>query len=144
MGLKTAHDRAYQDFAKSQLSETAKYLTAAWEYQRRPANSPPVAEFAVAKGLHAFALRQWLDYLGGGDYKLLTKPIRDVAGKAGVGAWRGEADCPNVSANANDREVVVSTFKLPPKSVAVHPGPNNGVAVGWPSPVKGTVASRAA
>ena len=47
---------------------------------------PPVAEFAAARGLHAFALRQWLDYLGGGDYKLLTKPIRDVGGKAGVSA----------------------------------------------------------
>src|SRR5262249_31349319 len=31
------------------------------------------------------------------------------------------------------------TFKLPPKSVAVHPGPNNGVAVGWKSPVSGSV-----
>ena len=139
--LKATRDQAYQDFAKSQLSETAKYLTAAWEYRHPPANSapPPLAEFAAARGLHAFALRQLLDYLGGGDYKLLTKPIRDVAGKTGVSVWRGEADCPNVAANANDREVVVSTFKLPPKSVAVHPGPNNGVAVGWRSPVKGTV-----
>ncbi len=62
-----------------------------------------------------------------------------MGGKAGVSAWRGEADCPNVVANSTDREVAISTFKLPPKSVSVHPGPNNGVAVGWRSPVKGTV-----
>ena len=134
-------DQAYQDFAKSQLSETAKYLTAAWEYRTRPADSPalPLADFAARKGLHAFALRQWIDYLGGGDYKLLTRAVRDVGGKAGVSSWRGEADCPNVVANSTDREVAILTFKLPPKSLSVHPGPNNGVAVRWRSPVKGTV-----
>ena len=53
--------------------------------------------------------------------------------------WRGEADCPNVTANATDQEVAIQTFKLPPRSVSVHPGPNNGVVVCWRSPVKGTV-----
>ena len=65
--------------------------------------------------------------------------MRDVGGKAGVSAWRGEADCPNVVANSTDQEIAIQTFKLPPKSLSVHPGPNNGVVVGWRSPVKGTV-----
>ena len=139
--LQATRDRAYQDFAKSQLSETAKYLTAAWEHRTRPADSPalPLADFAARKGLHAFALRQWIDYLGDGDYKLLTKAVRDLAGRPGVSAWRGEADCPNVVANSTDQEIAILTFKLPPKSLSVHPGPDNGVVVRWRSPVKGTV-----
>ena len=34
-------EKAYRDFAKSQLSETAKYLTAAWEYRNQPAIRRP-------------------------------------------------------------------------------------------------------
>ncbi len=139
--LAATRQQAYQDYAKSQLSETAKYVAAVWEYHNQPAGSPvlPFAEFAARKGLQAFALRQWIDYLGGGEYRLMTKAVRDVGGKAGVQSWRGEADCPNVVANGTDQEVSILTFKLPPKSVSVHPGPNNGVVVRWRSPVKGTV-----
>ena len=139
--LKATRDQAYQDFAKSQLSETAKYLEAAWEYRNRPADSPALslADFTARKGLYTFALRQWIDSLGGGDYKLLTKAVRDVGGKAGVSTWRGEADCPNVVANSTDQEIAIQTFKLPPKSLSVHPGPSNGVVVSWLSPVKGTI-----
>ena len=35
--------------------------------------------------------------------------------------------------------MAIVTFKLPPRSVAVHPGPSNGVAVAWRSPVTGMV-----
>ena len=50
--LKTTRDRAYQDFAKSQLSETAKYLTAAWEYQHAAGELParPSPSSRPAKG----------------------------------------------------------------------------------------------
>jgi hypothetical protein len=136
--LKSSREKAYQEYAKSQLSETAKYLTAAWEY--RKASALPLDEFAAGKNLHAYAFRQWIDYLGGGDYKLMTKAIRDVGGRAGVCGWRGEPDCPNVLANGTDQPVAIQTYKLPAKSVSVHPGPNNGVVVGWRSPVKGTVS----
>jgi Protein of unknown function (DUF1553)/Protein of unknown function (DUF1549)/Planctomycete cytochrome C len=140
--LKADREKAYQGYAKSQLSETAKYLTASWEYRIALAHSPalPLGDFAAGKKLHAYALRQWIDYLGGGDYQLMMKPIRNVGGKLGVFGWRGEADCPNVLANSTDQEVAIQTFKLPAKSVSVHPGPNNGVAVGWRSPIKGTVS----
>jgi hypothetical protein len=139
--LKVEREKIYQEYAKSQLSETAKYLTAVWEYRNASADSSalPLGDFAAGKKLHTYALRQWIDYLGGGDYKLMTKAVRDMAGKPGVLGWRGEPDCPNVIANSTDQEVAIQTFKLPAKSVSVHPGPNNGVAVGWRSPVKGTV-----
>jgi Protein of unknown function (DUF1553)/Protein of unknown function (DUF1549)/Planctomycete cytochrome C len=139
--LKQQTDKVYRDFAQAQLKETAKYLVAAWEYQNPPAGQTPgtVAEFARRKELHEFALRQWLDYLGAGDYVLMPKPISNAGGMAGVFGWRGEPDCPNMLVNTTDKEVTITTLKLPPKSVAVHPGPQNGVAVAWRSPFTGTV-----
>jgi hypothetical protein len=139
--LKAVTAKHYAEFAKAQQADTAKYLLAAWDY-RHPADKqapPALAEFAKTKGLHAYALRQWLDYLDGGEYRLMTKPVRDVAGFKGVHGWRGEPDCPNLLVNTTDKEVSILTFKLPPKSAAVHPGPKSGVAVAWRSPVSGTV-----
>ena len=138
--LKTATEKHYRAFAEAQRQHTAQYLLAAWEY-RHPADkqTPSLADFAKSKQLDAYALRQWLDYLGGGDYQLMKKAVRDVGGFKGVHAWRGEPDCPNALVNTTDKETAIVTFKLPPKSVAVHPGPNNGVVVAWRSPVAGTI-----
>src|SRR5258708_29750325 len=69
----------------------------------------------------------------------MTKPIRDVHGKTGVHGWRGDPDCPSMLANTTTSPVKILTFTLPPRSVAVHPGPSNGVAVAWRSPVSGMV-----
>jgi hypothetical protein len=127
--------------AKELLPQTAKYLVAAWEYENQPADQAKLLldEFAAKRGLHVFALRQWIDYLGTGDYRLMTKPIREVAGRKGVQAWKGDPDCPSITVNTNDREEAILTFKLPAKSVCVHPGPTNGVVIAWQSPINGTV-----
>src|SRR5260370_20705365 len=69
----------------------------------------------------------------------MSKPITNAGGMAGVFGWRGEPDCPNALVNTTDKEVTLTTLKLPPKSVAVHPGPKNGVVVAWHSPFTGTV-----
>jgi hypothetical protein len=139
--LRDARQKAYQDFARSELEQTARYLLAAHDYRARPADQAGVSpeEFAAKQGLHGYALRRWL---AGGDYRLMSKPVRDVAGKKGVHGWRGDPDCPSLIANTTDKEVAILTFKLPPKSVAVHPGPTNGVVVAWRSPVTGTVGVR--
>jgi hypothetical protein len=139
--LKTTAASHYRAFARAMRSQTAKYLLAAWDYRHRPDSQAglSLARFAARKGLYKFALRQWLDYLGMGEYRLMTKPVANVLGKAGVHAWKGDPDCPSLTVNSTDKEVALLTFKLPPKSVAVHPGPNNGVAVGWKSPISGTV-----
>jgi hypothetical protein len=136
-----AAEEHYRRFAQAQLGRTADYLLAAWDYQHRPAREAGVslADHATRKGLHPYALRQWAEYLGGGDYRLMTRAVRDVQGRGGVHGWRGEPDCPSLTVNSTNREVTILTFKLPPKSVAVHPGPKNGVAVGWRSPVSGKV-----
>src|SRR5262249_43302609 len=138
--LKRAGERHYQEFARAQLPRTAEYLLAAWDSQHQDVN-PGLAlpGFAERRGLHAYALRQWVDYLGMGEYRLMDRPVRDVRGNAGVHGWKGEPDCPSLLVNSTDKEVAILTFKLPPKSVSVHPGPDNGVAVAWRSPVAGTV-----
>ncbi len=74
----------------------------------------------------------------GSIYPCRARSQRHEAGKAGrpahpdpPGHFRFE--------NNTKQEVSILTFKLPPRSVAVHPGPNNGVVVGWKSPLSGTV-----
>jgi hypothetical protein len=138
---RAAAERAYAEFARAQLGQTAKYLVAAWEYQAQAGRpgAPSPETFAASKGLHGYALRQWRDYLGLGEYRLMTTAVRDVGGKAGVLGWRGAPDCPSLVVNTNDSEVSILTFKLPPRSVSVHPGPSNGVAVAWRSPITGKV-----
>src|SRR5204863_8629769 len=116
--------------------ETARYVTAASEFR---ASGEPLPEFAARRGLHEFALRQWLEYLGLGSHALLSTPVRDVRGIPGVHSWRGVADCPNALLNCTDREQTILTFRVPPRAVTVHPGPASGVAVGWRSPVKATL-----
>ena len=140
-GLKRATVRHYAAQAKALLPQTARYVLAARDYARRPAAAAgqTAADFAASNGLRAYALRQWLDYLGEGDYRPLGTAVRDVAGKPGVHSWRGAADCPNVLVNTTAREERLATFVLPPRSTAVHPGPASGVVVAWQSPAAGVV-----
>src|SRR5262249_50106558 len=63
----------------------------------------------------------------------------NVLGRPGILAWKGAADCPNAVVNGTDKEETLLTFKLPAKSFAMHPGPTNGVLLGWRSPVDATV-----
>ena len=139
--LKAATEKQYRAFANAQRQHTAKYLLAAWEYAHptKKQSPPPLPAFAKSKGLDAYALRQWLDYLGSGEYRVMTKAMRDVGGIKGIYSWRGEPDCPNALINTTDKEASISTLKVPPKSVSVHPGPKNGVAVSWRSPMAGTI-----
>jgi hypothetical protein len=127
--------------ARSLLPQTARYLAAAWEYQHRPASQAGQTPetFAAARRLRGYALRRWVDYLGLGGYRLMTVKVRDVGGKAGVHGWRGQPDCPSLLVNTNAQPVSILTFRLPPRAVAIHPGPKNGVAVAWRSPLSGTV-----
>jgi hypothetical protein len=139
--LKDAKERYYRQFAAAQRAHTADYVVAAWRYEQAPAGTD-LETFARGKGLHAHALRRWIDYLGLGDYPLMNRPIRDVLGRAGVHGWRGEADCPSLLVNTTDQEVALLTFRLPPKAVGVHPGPTNGVVVAWRSPIAASVRIR--
>ncbi len=128
--------------AQRLLPQTAAYVEAAWSYEHRPAtlSAQSVEAFAQAQGLEGWALRQWRDHLGLGDYPLMLQTTTDVAGHKGLFQWRGAADCPNLLVNTADVPRTITTLTVPPRSVAVHPGPTNGVVVAWRSPISGTVA----
>jgi hypothetical protein len=140
--LREATRRHNAAFAEAQRPRTADYLLAAYDCGQAGPSAGTPEDFARRRGLHGYALRQWLDALAGGDYVLMQKAVRDVAGHAGVHGWRGDADCPSLLVNTTAVEVPIVTFRLPPRSVAVHPGPASGVVVAWRSPVAGTVRVR--
>jgi hypothetical protein len=134
-----SHSKALADQLRP---HTVDYVLAAWDYEHRPADQRGLglAEFAAKRGLHAFALRRWLDRLGLGDDRLLDRPIRDVNGRAGVHGWNGGADTPSMLINTTAQEQAILTFKLPPRSVSVHPGPTGPVVLTWTSPVSAFVS----
>ncbi len=133
--------------AKRLLPQTGDYLMAVEEYQNRPKEkkSLGVAAFAATKrdGFQPVPelLQQWMDYLGFGEFKLLSNVTHDLLGNAGLHALRNanNADTPSGLINATGREISFSTIKMPPRSVAIHPSPSAGVAVGWKSPITGTI-----
>jgi hypothetical protein len=138
---KATAETAYQELAQSLVSETARYVTAAWEYAHRPDDQAALTltDFAQRRGLHAYALRRWAATLGWRDARLMSTPVVDLLGNRGVQTWKGAADTPSLTVNTNATARTILTFTLPPRSVAVHPGPSSGVGVGWKSPLTGTV-----
>jgi hypothetical protein len=140
--IKAEATAQYATYVRSMLPQTPRYLVAAWNYAHRPAGQAvrTLADFAQAQGLREIPLRNWLDYLGlNADYRLMTTPIRDALNTPGIYVWRGVPDCPNLTVNTTAQAHMLLTFTLPPKSVSVHPGPTDGVAVEWVSPIAGTV-----
>lgn len=67
--------------------------------------------------------------------------VSDVASCRGWGAWT----TPFVLANSSDEtaKLLSGGISIPPRSVAVHPGSDRDVAVGWQSPLSGKVSIRA-
>jgi hypothetical protein len=139
--IKQIRDQQAAAQAKRRLPQTARYLMAAWEYQnrRQAETNLSLAAFAAERHLNAGMVRQCINYLGLGDGRLLLEPVRDLLGHAGVHSFRGGPDTPWLSVNTNDQPVTIGSYTLPPRSVAVHPSPAAGVAVGWRSPITGTV-----
>jgi mono/diheme cytochrome c family protein len=140
--IKAEASAQYAAYVRSMLPQTQRYLVAAWSYAHRPSAQAmrTVADFAQAQGLQEIPLRNWLDYLGlNADYRLMNTPVRNVLNTPGVYTWRGVPDCPNLTVNTTAEAHMLLTFTLPPKSVSVHPGPTDGVAVEWVSPIAGTV-----
>jgi mono/diheme cytochrome c family protein len=141
--LRVLIEQQHRKWVADQAPRFARYLFAAWEFQQQKQNSPKdrVAQFASARKLDGVLLGRLLERLDGSadSYRLMSKTVRDVHGKPGIHAYRGEADCPNLVVNSTSKPVSILTFRLPPRSVSIHPGPTNGVVVGWKSPITGPV-----
>ena len=138
-------DEQIAALAKELLPQLDKYLLAAFDYSRRPPDQAAVgiADFAAARQLNPYALRQWVNMTGSGPLALLTTPVEVVDGQAAVKGLRpagdGKKDTPNVVVNTSNAPVTFKTITLPVRSLAVHPSPTTSVAVGWRSPISGTV-----
>ena len=121
--------------------QIAAYVEAVRQYallQNVP-SAPASEAFAKSHGLEAWAFRQWRDWLGMGNYTPMTQPQTNVAGNKGLFGWRGAADCPNLLVNTTAAPFAITTLTLPPRSVAVHPGPQSNIVVAWNSPVTGVI-----
>ncbi len=137
----SAQTAAYTEFVKSASPSAAKYITSAWEYAHLHSSNPKLtlADYSKQQELHPYALQQWMDFLGMADYPLMTHQYKDLLEAPGVVGWKGKGDTPSVTINTNETARTLASFTLPPKSVNVHPSPENGVVVSWKSPITGTV-----
>ena len=72
--------------------------------------------------------------------RLLPEKAGNISNKPELLAWR-LTDNPSVLVNTSSQPVSAWTT-LPAKSIFVHPGPDSPVAIGWRSPVSGTVRVR--
>ena len=68
---------------------------------------------------------------------LLAEKMHSIAGSPALLGW-GSDDTPWFGGNPADQPVSVQGITIPARSLAMHPGPAENVAVGWRSPIKGT------
>ncbi len=69
---------------------------------------------------------------------LLAEKVDAIAGSPAIRGWGSNAT-PWFGGNPAEKAITVSTFALPARSVAMHPGPTRPVAVAWRSPIQGSV-----
>ena len=79
----------------------------------------------------------WLFLDARGGLGLLPERAGELSGQKTLSAWR-KGDNPSVFVNASADPVKVWTT-LPGQTVFVHPAPDGAVAIGWVSPIAGTV-----
>lgn len=143
--------QAIQDEQISALSKDVKpktelYLLAAWEFQNDPRgrqneDTNSLSTFASERNLDELILRRWIHFFESGNLGLFSHPTNNLLGNRGLHAWRvaSGADTPSVVGNSTEQEVAFLTIKLPPRRLAVHPSPKEGVAAAWKSPIGGPV-----
>ncbi len=68
----------------------------------------------------------------------LAPKMNSIAGSGGLIGWGSDA-CPWFGGNPADKAVSVQGITVPPRTLAMHPGSNCDVAVGWRSPIEGRV-----
>ena len=67
-----------------------------------------------------------------------TEFVPQVLGKAGlVGLKPKTADNPSMVINRADADVAFLTIKLPPRAIAMHPGPKSAATLAWRAPAAG-------
>ena len=145
---------AYESNISSAFINTAAYLSAVVELTH---GTDSTIELVAEKNrLHAAFLRQWVKVLAiaprktlddsvpvGAALTLLDQKTTPSHGDAISGWSKSGTDLPVVVANSSDQTLQIPG-RISAKSIAVHPTPQEFVAVVWKSPIAGnvTVASR--
>jgi hypothetical protein len=123
------------------IAMTAKALMAAADVMTAPA-AVDLPALAAAHGVDSDALSAWLGYLGidrhGEPALALMKDKLPTSGKYDFVKGWGSPDLPSLWSNASDQAVRIPGV-LKPHGVVVHPSPSQAVAVGWCSPIAGSV-----
>jgi hypothetical protein len=69
---------------------------------------------------------------------LLDRKLNSIAGNVDLVGW-GSESTPWFGGNPTDKPISVQGITVPAKKLAMHPGPDCNVAVGWRSPIQGKV-----
>ncbi len=144
--------RDVQDFTREMLARrdrlfasTAKSLAAAADASQAK-ETPKLAELAGKFDVDEQSLSAWFHYLGiGSDAALkldhFTQPAKNLGGYEFVTGW-SKPDALSVIANSSDNAVRIPG-NMKPHGVVVHPAPKHSAAIGWQSPVSGTIRVQA-
>ncbi len=123
------------------FSSTSKALAAAAD-ANRATGDVDLAALARAQGIDVDSLTAWFDYLGIGssaaiklDY--LASKVLKGSNYDFIQGWSTN-ELPQLLANSSSQHVRVPG-NMKPHSVCVHPSPTLCAAVGWRSPVAGTI-----
>ena len=137
-------EQRLQKTQRELLARTAQYLAAVAELQslRKPITDAQLAQITSRHQLDRFALKAWANYLGVG----LSAPVV-VSGHFTekstnntynfIHSW-GTPATPSITANSSNQQVRIPGIAKPRKVVA-HPSPTLFAAIGWQSPIDGTV-----
>lgn len=138
--------RFYRDMARLRerlATSTSKALVAASSIDGGDtATKIDSASIARQQNVDVESLNAWLDYLGIGEsvsqkIDRLTSQRTNVADHSFVRGW-GSAEAPFIVANSSEQEVrIPGTVK--PHGICVHPSVTSQMAIGWQSPIAGTV-----
>lgn len=133
--------RQTMDRREKILATTAQCLSAAAEVSNR-SSAPDVADLSRRHGVEPAVLTAWLNYLGLGPVvpfkmDLLGGQLLKLDGHDSVNGW-GSGETPSLIANSSDQSLNLYGI-LKPYGVHVHPSPTLEIAVGWRSPLAGTV-----
>ena len=140
---------------RANLAKTAQYLAAAAEANATDGNPDRVQSddkeplrgvdndtLAKKYDLDAGVLRRWITYLGleCGEFNIrghLSSKLTHLEGNAALKGWGFKAT-PYIVVNSSD-ERIRDPFPVAPHKVVVHPSSTHAAAVGWVSPIEGTV-----
>ncbi len=133
--IEKTSDDEIESLAKKLTPQLSNYVFAVWEFEKT--TNKNISTFTAERNLQEPVLRRWTEFLGSGYLGLFPNPLKDLSGNIGLLAWKNSKaeDTPAAIYNASDKEVV----KIPAGNLAVHPAPKTGVAIGWKSPISGTV-----